>query len=178
MLFSGVVQAASPLQAALLVQQIGVLNLDEIYLAGFLAQHEITYDAVDAEMIRNGTVDLSKYNVLYLRTGSVPKSYQDPEVLSKLKDRVASGANLFLENFGAYLGQYLGVTQVLPSPLRWTFAVPEGLIQHRIIPPHEKPLGFVRQGKGKIVPLDLGKEEKDGGDGRSIRFRRNSGCWK
>ena len=72
MLFSSAVQAVTPLQAALLVQQVGALDPDETYLAGFLAQHEITYDVADARMLKEGTMDLSKYNVLYLRTGAVP----------------------------------------------------------------------------------------------------------
>ena len=151
--FSSAAFAATPIRVALLAHNVSSLDADETDLAGLLSEFGFVYDAVDARMIQNGTVDLSQYRVLYLRTRTAPDQYQDKTVLEKIRERVTEGANLFLEEAGLSLGKSLG-----------TDPAPKDSIRYRMV--QKKRLTFVALGKGKVVPLD-----RLGQDPESDQFR-------
>jgi hypothetical protein len=77
--------------------------------------NKIAFAVVNADMIKSGEVNLNSFNVFYIRTGAEPTTYNDPEVIAKIKTRIQSGAKLIMEYNGLYLGQYLGVGSVSQS---------------------------------------------------------------
>jgi hypothetical protein len=110
--FSATEAAYAAPNVALLVQNKDSLDVDEANVKGFLDDNQIAYAIADAAMIKNQAIALSSYNVLYMRTGSEPAAYTDPDVVSRIKTRVQNGGKLILEYYGLYLGQYLGVGSI------------------------------------------------------------------
>jgi len=103
------VQSVADNRVALLVRDSNSLDADENNIKEFLIASRVSYDIVNANMIKNDTVNLSDYNALYMRTSSEPVTYNDPNVISKIQTNVANGGALVLEYYGSYLGSYLGV---------------------------------------------------------------------
>lgn len=99
-------------KVALLVQNPSNLDSDEDNIHQFLVSNSIAYDILDASMIKNNAINLSSYDVLYMRTGTEPVSFNDVDVITKLMTRINNGGRLIFEYYGVYLGQYLGVGTV------------------------------------------------------------------
>ena len=129
-------------RVAVLVQDAAALDPDEANLRDFLQSNGFEFGIIDAEMIKSGAAALSGYDALYMRTGSEPTGYNDPEILNQIQAAVESGANLVLEYFGFTLGQYLGVGTVTmygwrPLVLDTTYfveAIASGPILEGILP--------------------------------------------
>jgi hypothetical protein len=94
---------------ALLARDSISLDVDEDNIQQFLISNSYQYDIVDSNMIKTSSVDLSKYSILYMRTGSAPVLYYDSTVISKINTWVENGGKLILEYYGLYLGEYLGI---------------------------------------------------------------------
>ncbi|RJR20021.1 MAG: CHAP domain-containing protein [Nitrospiraceae bacterium] len=103
------------LRVGLLVRNAASVDADEGNIQQFLNSNFFEYDIVDASMIKNGTVDLSIYNVLYMRTASEPTLYNDAYVISRVKTWIEHGGKLIIEYNGVYLAQYLGAGSISGS---------------------------------------------------------------
>lgn len=104
--------ANSAINVGLLVQNVSYLDADENNIQQFLVNNSYQYDIIDSSMIKNSTVNLDSYKVLYMRTGSEPVGYNDIDVISKINASVKKGGKLILEYYGLYLGSYLGVSTI------------------------------------------------------------------
>ena len=96
-------------RVAHLVRNTAQLDPDEDNIQQFLTSNFINYTTADAAMINNFNNSVGVYNVLYMRTGAEPTTYNDPDVISKITTRIETGAKLVFEYYGLYLGAYLGV---------------------------------------------------------------------
>jgi hypothetical protein len=89
-----------------LVQNSGNLDTEETKIVNFLEENGHKYEIADPSSIL--MKDPSLYKVIYFRTQSEPKGYNQKDILEAIKSAVERGSTLFLEYYGAYLGQYIG----------------------------------------------------------------------
>lgn len=94
---------------------------DELAAASWFKTYYLSGDVISAVSIKNNSVDLSQYNVIWIHidkengTGEIPLIFKDPDVISRIKNYYKNGGNLFLTNHATQYLTSLGRTTRSPG---------------------------------------------------------------
>jgi hypothetical protein len=92
---------------AVLVNDASSLDSDENNIVDFMNSNSFDFDIIDSNLLKNDTIDLSNYNIFYMRSGSEPSLFNNSIVIEKIRNRVETGASIILEYYGLYLAEYI-----------------------------------------------------------------------